>query len=455
MSVVLLASVAAALGATARGEEESPPVIRLGLSGVVDPFTADYIATGIDAAESADSAAVIITIDTPGGLDSSMRSIIAGILRTRIPVICYTGPAGARAASAGTFIMLACPLNAMAPGTNIGAAHPVGVSGAIEQEKVTNDASAFIRALAQRWDRNADWAEQAVRDSVSVSSDEALQLGVVDLLAPSEGELLREVDGRTVEVGSGASVTLRTAGATIEPKRMGLGAAILHNLIDPNVAFLFFFLGLALVVIELLHPGVSIPGVLGTLMLVGAFVSFGFLPVRLGGVVLLLASAVFFLLELKHPGIGLPTVGGVATLVLGGLLLFNPAVPNARVSPGLIAGVAAGLVLFFGIVVSAALRARRLPPAAGQEAIVGEEGLALGDLDPEGQVRVHHETWSAASEAGPITAGAAVRVVRLEGLRVFVVPVAMAPPSADPDPGKTEAKEAGSPDPASRGGGVP
>ena len=448
-SMLALGGLASGSGALAAGDAV---VVRLGLSGVVDPFTADYVSAGIAGANDDGAAAVLITIDTPGGLDSSMRSIISAILRSRVPVICFTGPPGARAASAGTFIMLACPVNAMAPGTNIGAAHPVGVSGAIEQEKVTNDAAAFIRSLAERWGRNADWAERAVRESVSVSAEEALGLHVIDTVQPSERAVLDWAGHCDLGIQAQRPDIPNLCGAEIVARKMGLGAAILHNLIDPNLAFLFFFLGLVLVVVELLHPGVSIPGVLGTLMLVGAFVSFGFLPVRLGGVVLLLASAVFFLLELKHPGIGLPTVGGVAALVLGGLLLFNPAVPNARVSPGLIAGVAVGLVLFFGVVVSAALRARHLPPAAGNEALVGEEGVALVDMGPAGQVRVRHETWSAVSEGGPIPAGAAVRVVRVEGLRVFVVPVAMAPPGVEERGVGASGRARSASDPATGGG---
>jgi membrane-bound serine protease (ClpP class) len=335
-------------GGTARAQSDAgtPVVISLALTGVVDPFVANSIAHNIDAAGNEGDAAVLIRIDTPGGLDSSMRKIVRSILGARVPVICYTSPPGARAASAGTFVMLACPINAMAPGTNIGAAHPVGVAGAIEQDKVTNDAAAFIRSLADRWGRNADWAEQAVRQSVSVSADQALSLGVIDLIAPTTHALLTEVDGLSVTLADGSTVTLATAGARLEDHGLGLGAALLHGLIDPNLAFIFFYLGLVLIVIEILHPGISVPGVVGTLMLVTSFLTFGLLPVELGGVVLLMASAVFFLFDLKHPGLGLPTVGGTITLILGGLLLFDTSVPNARVSPWVLAVVAAGLMAY-------------------------------------------------------------------------------------------------------------
>src|SRR4029453_310861 len=217
---------------------------------------------------------------------------------------CYTAPSGARAASAGTFVMFACPINAMAPGTNIGAAHPVGGSGAVEQGKVTNDAAAFIRSLAEKWGRNADWGERAVRQSVSISAEEAKRIRVTDYVEPDVPSLLATVGN----CDGGVTDGLRHApvcDATLVKRGLGLGWSILHGLIDPNLAYLFFFLGLILIVVELLHPGLSVPGVVGTLMLVSAFVTFGFLPVRIGGVILLVASALFFLLELKHPGLGL------------------------------------------------------------------------------------------------------------------------------------------------------
>jgi len=433
---VLLASLAllgiGMAGARAQVSEASPTVLSLELNGVVDPFVAPYVERGISQAEADGDAAVLLTIDTPGGLDSSMRTIVKAILNSHVPVICYTAPSGARAASAGAFIMLACPVNAMAPGTNIGAAHPVGVSGVIEQEKVTNDAAAYIRSLAQRWDRNADWAEQAVRDSVSISAEEAVSLKVVDLIAPSEQALLDQVDGRTVVLADGFQATIRTASATIETRGLGLGATILHALIDPNLAFLFFYLGLGLLVIELLHPGISVPGILGTLFLVTAFIDFGLLPVQLSGVILLIASAVFFLLELKHPGFGLPTLGGVLSLLLGGLLLFNSSVPSARVSPWVLIVVAVALTMFFGIVVSAVARARRLPRQAGLEGFAGEEGVAVDDLDPRGTVRVRRESWSAESAGGKIPAGTSVRVKAVEGLRLIVEPTPEARPQESP-----------------------
>jgi membrane-bound serine protease (ClpP class) len=430
--IFLLASLALAGAGTAAALSVAPDhiVISLRLTGVVDPFVANYVEKGVKEANEAGNAAVLVTIDTPGGLDSSMRKIVKAILGSHVPVLCYTAPAGARAASAGAFIMLACPINAMAPGTNIGAAHPVGVSGAIEQDKVTNDAAAYIRSLADQWGRNADWAEDAVRNSVSIPAEEALRINVVDMIAATDQEVLAQSDGRTIRLADGTEITVHTADTSTESRKLGWGAGLLHGLIDPNLAFLFFYVGLVLVIIEVIHPGISVPGLVGALLLVSAFVSFGFLPVQLGGVVLLVVSAVFFLAELKHPGIGLPTVGGVVTLIFGGLLLFNSAVPNARVSPWVLGGVAIGIVSFFAVVVRAVVAARSMPRTAGFEGMVGEEGTAVDDLAPRGRVRARRETWTAESAGPAIPAGTTVRILRLEGLRLIVEPVSPVSPPA-------------------------
>jgi membrane-bound serine protease (ClpP class) len=440
-----LASMSGGTALAQQGSEKT--VLSLTMAGVVDPFEANYLKSGIEAANRDGDAAVLITIDTPGGLDSSMRRIVKAILASNVPVICYTAPSGARAASAGTFIMFACPVNAMAPGTNIGAAHPVGVSGAIEQSKVTNDAAAFIRSLAQRWGRNADWAEKAVRQSVSLSAEEAKRLGVIDHVSPTVPALFEAVGGPCQAGGSGSAGSDRRhpdlCGVTIVKRSLGLGWSVLHGLIDPNLAYLFFYLGLILIVVELLHPGLSVPGVLGTLMLVTAFVSFGFLPVQIGGVILLIASAAFFLLELKHPGLGLPTVGGTLALILGGLFLFNRDVPGARVSPWLIAVVAGLLLLFFAFVVQATLRARHAVVAAGPEALIGQTGLAVTDLDPQGQVRAGKETWTATTRGERVAAGAVVRVLQVSGVRLVVEP-ADAPPVHGELTGRQAGREGGS-----------
>ena len=413
-----------AADAPAESAQAAPAVTALELDGAVDPFVAGYLKDGIAAADDRGDDAVLLRIDTPGGLDSAMRTIVKAILAARTPVLCWTGPSGARAASAGMFVMLACPVNAMAPGTNIGAAHPVGVSGAIQEEKVTNDAAAFARSLAERTGRNADWAERAVRESVSLSAEDAVDQDVADLLASSTTELLQKADGRKVTTAAGP-VTVDTAGAAVEERDPGAAVALLHSLIDPNLAFIFFYLGLILILVEVLHPGISIPGIVGGLLLLVSVVAFGILPVQLAGVALLVASVVLFVVELQHPGVGLPLAGGLACLILGGLLLFDPELPGqgARVSPWLLAVVTAMLAAFFLLVVRAVVEARRLPvPAAGMDALVGEVGVALGPLEPHGEVRVAHERWSAEAARGTIPAGTPVRVVGRRGLKLIVEP---------------------------------
>jgi membrane-bound serine protease (ClpP class) len=410
------------LGPGTAGAQEGPSAIVLELTGVVDPFAASYIEGAVEDAQGTFDV-VVLTIDTPGGLDSSMRSIVQAIANSQAPVVCYVSPEGARAASAGTFILIACPVAAMAPSTNVGAAHPVGVSGAIELEKAENDAAAYIRSLAERRGRNADWAERAVRDSVSASAQEALELDVIDFVSPSLPALLARLDGRTVEVADGRRVTLSTTGMTVERRNMGAGLSLLHILLSPNLAFIFFYLGVALVVAEFFVPG-GILGVIGAISLVLAIMAFGMLPVQLIGVSLLIASVAFFLLELKLPGHAIGTGLGLASLVLGGLFLFDPSVPGAGVSPWVIAPVALFAGVFFLFVIRAAIAMWRRKPASGVTPLLGAEGTARTAVDPTGTVHVRAEEWTAVTDAGPIPAGTRVRVLAVEGLRLKVEPIA-------------------------------
>ncbi len=417
----------AGLASSAGAQEASPApqVVRLSLEGVVDPFMADHIESEIAAAQRDAAAAVLITIDTPGGLGSSMRQIVQSILNAQVPVIGYVSPAGARAASAGAFILLACPVAAMAPGTNVGAATPVGVSGAVLTAKVTNDAVASIRSIAEQRGRNADLAEGFVRRATSVTAQTALDENVIDLIAPTTQDLLRAVDGRSVQVGGGRSVTLDTADAQLSDRRLSPGATFLHALFDPTLAFIFFWVGLLLVVIELIVPHLGVAGVLGGSMLVAAFASFGMLPVRLIGIVLLVGSVVAFLLELHAPGIGVATATGAALLIAGGLFLYDGSVPDVRVSPWALLPMAAIVSAFFAFTVRAALRLRHRPAVQGPGMIVGTEGTVLGDgLAPEGVVRAASEEWKAvAADGRTITGGTRVRITSIDGLRLTVEPV--------------------------------
>jgi membrane-bound serine protease (ClpP class) len=438
---LLIAAGLAVLAAPARSAGSSEIVV-LKLTGVVDPFEADYIESGIRSANDEGAMAVVLTIDTPGGLDSSMRKITQAILNSSVPVITYVSPQGARAASAGTFILLSGSVAAMAPGTNVGAAHPVGVSGVIEESKVLNDAVATIRTIAEARGKNADWAEQAVRNSVSISAEEALAMDppVIDLIAPDLPTLLSDVNGRTVPVAHDRTVTLDVTDATIQAHDMALGAQILHSLLTPDLAFIFFYLGLGLIVLEFLHPGIGLAAVFGVLSLVGSFVSFGMLPFRLIGVILLVASAVFFLLELKAPGIGVATFGGLVCLILGGLFLFDSSVPNARVSPWVIAPVALAAAGFFGFVVKAALRLRHRPAAMQIDNLIGTVGVVTTALTPRGVVHVASEHWTADSLSGTIPKGSRVRIVGADGLRLRVEPFEGEQWESSPVPGREEGK---------------
>ena len=391
-------------------------------TGTVDPLTARYIERSIADAARTGSEAIIIRLDTPGGLDSAMRKIIKAIQASRVPVLCWVGPDGARAASAGAFILISCPFAAMAPGTNVGAAHPVGITGDVLDEKVTNDAAAYIRSLAQARARNANWAERAVRESVSATAVEAHRLEVIDLVVPSIPELLRQTNGITVKVAGGTK-TLQTTGTVVEKARLTLSESVLHGLIDPNIAFLFFAFGIAGVVYEVLNPGLNVAGVVGVLMLIAAFVILGMLPVNVAGLILIIAAIGFFIIDAQVVGHGLPTAAGITSLVLGGLFLFDAKVANARVSKGLLVGVALALGGFFFFIVRAALKTRKQPVASGQESLVGMTGTVRVPIAPTGIVHARGEEWSARTRGAPIAPGTTVRVTGIEGLTLDVEPV--------------------------------
>ena len=411
----LLAGSAAAQSPTAGS------VVRLHLDGVVDPFVSDYLTGGIAEAAEAGAAAALIEIDTPGGLVSSTREITQAILNAEVPVLCYVTPSGARAASAGSFVLLSCNIAAMAPGTNVGAATPVGIDGAVGSDKAVNDAAASMRSIAEQRDRNADVAETFVTDAVSISAEQALDDDVIDVIAPTTADLIAEVDGRTVTLGDGERSELEIAGAPLVDRSMGGFVGFLHTLLDPTLAFIFFWLGLALIVLELLVPGHIFSGTIGTALLILAIVSFGVLPVQLIGVLLLVAAATLMIIELNAPGFGAWGIAGTICLLLGGWFLYDRA-GGVVVSPGVLIGTAVFVGAFFAIVLRKVLRVRRLPPAQGTETVVGKQGIAIGaGLNPEGIVRVSSEEWRATmSDGSTIPAGTPVRVTQLDGLTLIV-----------------------------------
>ena len=398
-AIVLCAALGLSSSALAKTPSE---VVRLDLDGAVQPLSASYVVNGIHDAEARHASAVLLRINTPGGLESSMRKIVGAILDAKVLVVCWVGPSGARAASAGTFILLACNSASMAPGTNVGAAHPVGVQGQVLDHKVTNDAAAFIRSIAQQRHRNASWAARAVERSVSLSADEAVRIHVVDGIAPS------------------ASSALRLAGLdswTIHRDAIAFGRGLLGSLIDPNLAFLFFIIGIGGILFEVFHPGISIPAIVGVFALILALVSFELLPVTIAGIVLLVVGVAFLIVEAHHPALHLPGAAGVLGLILGGLFLYD-AGSLVRVSRPLLVIVALLDSAFIVVAARASLKTRRMPPPV--TSVVGEEGVVTSDLDPIGTVRVRSEQWTAESAEGKIEAGTKVHVVEHQGLKLRV-----------------------------------
>lgn len=425
--------------ATARGSAEATPLQTpagelhlLEIDGVINPLTSRYLQRGIDEATQAGAAAVVLRLDTPGGLESAMREMSAAILNSPVPVVVWVGPSGARAASAGMFLTIAAHVAAMAPGTNIGAAHPVGLGGGqadtVATTKAVNDAAALARSIARTRGRNAEWAERAVRRSVSITADEALDDDVVDLIAADLDALLRQADGRAVAV-AGDTVVLRTAGARVVARPMSLPARVVQTITDPNIAYILFTLGVIGLIAEFYNPGMLFPGITGAISLILAFVAFGSLPVSWAGVLLLLLGIGLFIGELYTEGLGVLGVAGVAAFLLGSLMLYrplgdvSPALPPARVSPWVLAATMAVLGGFVLIVLRALVGMRGAPAATGVEAMVGRTGEAVSDLEPAGRVRIAGEEWTAVAARGRVDAGERVRVVGVEGVTLRVEPV--------------------------------
>ena len=391
----------------------------------INPATADYIIHSIEDAEEAGAACIVVRLNTPGGLLKSTRQIVSKILTASVPVVIYVSPSGAQSASAGAFITLSAHVAAMAPGTNIGAAHPVGLQGgepdSIMNEKATNDAAAFIKSISEKRKRNVQWAEEAVRKSVSITENEALKLNVVDVVAATVKELLEEIDGREVELES-ASVTLETAGAEIVEKEMGWRYEILDLLSDPNIAYILFMLGVYGLLFELYNPGSIFPGVVGVICLILAFYSLATLPINYAGLALIIVGIILLLLEIKITSYGLLTVGGAVSLLLGSVMLISSesSLEFISLSWGVIIPTVLLTVLFFAFAIGMALKAQMRKPTTGSEGLVGEFGTVMADLKPDGKVHVHGEIWSATTEGEKLKKGTKVVVTKLVNLKLTV-----------------------------------
>jgi membrane-bound serine protease (ClpP class) len=442
----LLLTCAAATGLAAveaaQPSQPDPPaesgatVLLAHLDGEVDPVTAEYVHRVVGTAEDKGAALLVLTVDTPGGLDSSMRQMVQALLNSRVPSVVYVAPSGARAASAGVFVAEAANLVAMAPGTNIGAAHPIHGSGedirGDVRDNTTNDAAAYIASVAEQRGRNDTWVQDAVRQSVSLDAQQAVDQHVADLLAPDVRTLLRDVDGRTVTTVAGP-VTIHAADATVTSVDMEPAELIAQKIFDPNIAYLLLTIGFFAILIELFHPGALVPGVTGMVSLILAFVAFASLPMNWGGGLLILAAVALFVLDVKAAAHGGLTIAGLVCFVLGSLLLYSPPGPRsptlADVSvawPVLLAATVLG-AFFSLLIVRTALRMAGRAPITGFRHLIGARGVSRSTLDPEGSVRVDGQIWSARLRRGRLDAGQGVRVLARRGLTLEVEPDGLGP----------------------------
>jgi membrane-bound serine protease (ClpP class) len=419
LSFVFLGLVLFSLSWPPAAQEKHVAVIKV--NDVITPAIAEFISKSIEQASKDRAQCLIIKMDTPGGLDLSMRDIIKDMMNADIPIVVYVAPSGARAASAGAIITLASDIAAMAPGTNIGAAHPVALGGGMDRkmaEKVTNDAIAYVKSIAEKKGRNADWAARAVRESVSITETEALKIKVIDLIAKDLDDLLGKIDGKTVEKPRG-KIKLATKGLKINTMEMDFRQRFLAALSNPNIAYILMMIGMVGLYFELAHPGAIFPGVIGGICLILAFFAFRTLPVNYAGVLLILLGVFLFIAEIKIASYGLLTVGGVVSLALGSIMLFESPLPYLRASFAVIIPTVLATAAFFIFAVTMVIKAHMAKPATGAEGLMGETGVARTRLDPEGKVFVHGEFWNAYAD-GTIEEGEKIRVLKAEGLRVKV-----------------------------------
>jgi len=425
-----------------------PPVVLLTINGAIGPAIADYIHRGIEQGGKQGAQRVVVQMDTPGGLDTSMRAIIKDILASPVPVAAFVAPGGARAASAGTYILYASHIAAMAPATNLGAATPVAIGapggggqggedkadgksgkagkGAVPDaastmtRKQVNDAAAYIRGLAQMRGRNAEWAEKAVREAVSLPATEALKMKVVDLVADDVPDLLKRLDGRKLEA-AGKPRVLETAGVVATAVEPDWRTRFLSVITDPSIAYILILVGIYALVFEFSNPGLVFPGVVGAICVLIALYAFHLLPVNYAGLALMLLGIAFMVGELFFPSFGSLGIGGAIAFVIGSVILIDTDVPGFGVPFSLVLGLAAASAAFLFLVVGMAMKARKRPVVSGREELLGSTGEVLEDCEREGWARVHSETWRITS-AAPLKAGQRVRVAGIDGLQLEVIP---------------------------------
>ena len=402
-----------------------PVVEVIKIDGIINPISSKFMVESIQKAQEREAECLVIQMDTPGGLMESMRAVTKEMLSAQVPVVVYVSPSGARAASAGVFITLAAHIAAMTPGTNIGAAHPVSLGSTQDTtgaktmaEKITNDAAASIRSIANKRGRNAQWAEEAVRQSVSVTAHEALKLGVIDIVCEDLPGLLRALDGRKVKLPSGERV-LHTKNAQIKRTGMNFRYRILDKISNPNIAYILLMLGIYGIFFELSNPGSIFPGVVGSIFLILAFFALQTLPINYAGLLLILLAIVLFILETQIPSYGMLTIGGVISMGLGSIMLINIQVPFLRISWGVIIPVVAVTAAFFLFAVGMGLHIQRRKPTTGAKGLMGEIGVALPRISPKGKVAIHGEIWKARSRQ-KIRKGEEIVVIEVSHLQLKV-----------------------------------
>ncbi len=405
-------------------------VHRIIVDGVINPVATEYIIESIEEAGAQNAELLIIEMDTPGGMMNSMHEIMKAIQNASVPVAVYVAPSGSRAGSAGVFITYAAHIAAMAPGTNIGSAHPVfgggmpgsqpdSVTSETMMEKVVNDAVAKIKTIAERRGRNVEWAEKAIRESANITEREALELNVIEFVVPSVDSLLSAIDGLEIELDDGASKILNTKDARVITFEMTWRQRLLDTIADPNVMFILLMVGIYGILYEIISPGTILPGVVGGISIILWLFAMQTLPVNYAGVLLIIFAVILFLLEIKIPSFGLLTIGGVASLVFGGIMLIDSPLPFLQVSWEVILTVVVLSVLFFVFAVGLTIRIYRKKPTTGSQGMIGETGIVYKALHPEGTVKIHGEYWKAYSDK-KIKKNTKVKVVDYDGVNLII-----------------------------------
>lgn len=401
-------------------------IIAINVNESINPASAEFIYEGIQKAQTENAECLIINLNTPGGLLVSTREIVTNMMKSEVPVIVYVSPSGAHAGSAGVFITMAANIAAMAPGTNIGAAHPVSLQGksdAVMNEKGTNDAAAFLRTIAEKRGRDVKWAEEAVRNSVAITEEEALEKNVINIIAITQKDLLAQLDGKTVELNNGSKV-LHTKNATVSYLEMGFFQKVLSKLSDPNIAYIIMMLGFYGLLFELFSPGAIFPGIVGVICLILAFYSMSSMPVNYAGLALIVFGIILYLLEIKIISHGLLAIGGTVSVLLGSLILFRsaPAENYISLSRAVIFAVTATSALFFTFLITMGLKAQKAKKISGQSTMIGQTAVTLSRLDPSGQVKVLGQIWKAISLGDAINENEKVTVKEIKELTLYVEP---------------------------------